>query len=119
MDRDQPGAEMSMNDPDNEVKEARLRDVLRQARPAPSLPPRFQESVWRGIEREDIKSEPVEGRLWLERLVTLMLQPRLAATGVVAVLVLGGIVGALDGVTAAREAARDQYVASVAPSAIR
>jgi hypothetical protein len=108
-----------MNNRETESNESRLMRVLREARPEPALPPRFQESVWRRIEREDIKSESAQSRPRLDQLVSLLLSPRWAIAGVVAMLVLGGIIGVMDGSADARQAARDQYVASVAPHVIR
>ena len=102
-----------------EAKEDRLSQLLQQGRPAPALPPRFQESVWRRIERGDLASGPPTSAAWLERLVTLLLRPRVALVGAIAVLVLGGVMGVMDGAADARQAARDQYVASVAPFAVR
>lgn len=108
-----------MNTRETEVKEARLRRVLHQARPEPVLPPRFQESVWRQIEQRDLESERPESLRQLERLVTSLLRPRWAVALAAVLLLLGGVVGVMDGSADARQAARDQYVASVAPYVIR
>ncbi|MCU0787445.1 MAG: hypothetical protein MUC91_04535 [Verrucomicrobia bacterium] len=102
-----------------EAKEDRLSRVLRQARPAPALSPRFQESVWRCIERSDLEAEHLESPVWVERLLSLLLRPRLAIAGAMVLLLIGGGMGVLDGSAEARQAARDQYIASVAPYAVR
>jgi len=104
---------------ETEAKEDRLKYVLHQARPDPALPPRFQETVWRRIERDELEPRWPAALSRLERLVTLLLRPRLAIAGAVAMLLLGGVMGVMDGFADARHAARDQYVASVAPYAIR
>jgi len=104
---------------ETEAIEDRLKRVLHQARPEPALPARFQESVWRRIEQNDLESERPETLPWLERWVALLLRPRLAIGGAVAILLLGGVMGVMDGSADARHAAREQYVASVAPHAIR
>jgi len=108
-----------MQDERSETADNRLRTVLRGARPEPDLPSRFEESVWRRIERQEtIESEPV-GSAWLELLVARILRPRLAMAGIVVILVTGGVLGAMDGTVSARDAARDRYVASVAPVPVR
>ena len=104
---------------DTAMKEDRLTRVLQKARPEPGLPPRFQEAVWRRIERDDPGCPRSETSHWFERLVTLLLRPRLAIGGAVAMLLLGGMLGVLDGIADAHQAARDQYVASVVPYGIR
>lgn len=100
-----------MNDPHDP-----LRSLLRDSRPAPDLPPRFEQGVWRRIEREELttnQASAVPG--WLERLVEVVLQPRWALAGVTAVLLIGGILGASDGFAAARDDARARYVAAINP----
>ena len=108
-----------MNDHGFESNEGRLRRVVRQSRPIPALPPRFQESVWRRIERDDIETGYLRSPLRLERWVAWLLRPRLAIAAAALLVLLGGVMGVVDGTAEARQAARDQYVASVAPPAIR
>jgi hypothetical protein len=100
---------------ETEHLEPRLQAILREARPDPELPPRFHESVWRRIECEEVGSEAVRSQHWLDQWVTLIVSPRLAMAGAAVMLLLGGILGVMDGSAAARQAARDQYVASIAP----
>jgi hypothetical protein len=106
-----------MNEENFNHSDAKLSALLRQSRSAHSLPPRFQESVWRRIEENEA---PVAARRgWLEALAAWALRPRFAlATAVI--LVLGGsLFGAREGQQAARRDAQTRYVASVAPNSLR
>ncbi len=95
--------------------DASLRRLLQASRPAPALPPRFQEGVWRRIERA---SAPAPGVTlgWLERWLQAALRPRLALAMLAVVLLGGGVAGAANGASQARELARLRYVASVSPA---
>jgi hypothetical protein len=94
----------------------RLGALLREARFAPDLPPRFQQNVWRRIEDADA---PVKSDAWLEAFVNLILRPRFALAAVAVVLVAGVVAGTLEGRQAARKDAEMNYLASVAPPAVR
>ena len=85
--------------------------LLRAARPAAELPPGFQNSVWRRIEKRD---QPSTG--FLERLAALLLTPRLAGAGLAVVILLAAGAGAARGMRIGEREARDRYVASVDPS---
>jgi hypothetical protein len=87
-----------------------LGKLLREARPAPSLPPRFQDNVWRRIERNESPATPS----WADALAALMLKPRFAIASVCTLLLLGALLGSREGSAHARQAAQDRYVASVA-----
>lgn len=91
--------------------DAALGKLLREARPAPGLPPRFQENVWRRIEQN--KSSPAAAG-WVEALAALVLKPRFAIASVCALVLVGGLLGTWEGSAHARQAAQDRYVASVA-----
>jgi hypothetical protein len=102
-----------------EPDEARLRELLRAARPAPpALPLRFQEAVWRRIERGETTREAVGPLPWIDQLVERLLRPRLALAGIAALLLVSGLAGVLSGAAAARQAAQARYVSAVAPSAL-
>ena len=58
-----------------EASDARFGAVLRTARPSPSLPPRFQENVWRRIEDAEA---PAKSGSWLDGLAALVFRPRFA-----------------------------------------
>lgn len=97
-------------EPDN----ARLGTLLRESRPAPSLPPRFQENVWKRIEQADTKS----AANWLDVLAGWLLRPRLAVA-VVAVLVVTGLgLGWNNGERLARNDAQARYLSAVAPNTL-
>jgi len=102
-----------MNDSRSNPQDALLAEHLRSARPAPALPPRFQEQVWRRIELP-ARAEPATA--WLERLAQLILQPRLAAAAVAGLVLAGALLGAQSGTGFTREAAQGRYLAAVAPS---
>ena len=108
-----------MNKPHLKTEEARLGAVLREARTTPSLPPRFQENVWRRIESAEARHIPVGDRNWLDAVVGWLLRPRLALA-VAAVLVLTGVgLGWSQGKQLARHDAQARYLAAVAPNSLR
>ncbi len=91
---------------------ARLAALLRPARISPALPPRFQQNVWHRIEATELAVRPES---WLDALAALVLRPRLAFAFASVLLVAGVLLGARDGVQAARHDAQMRYVSSVAP----
>ncbi len=108
-----------MNEP-LESNDSRLRAVLRESRPAPPLPPRFRESVWRRIEDAEAPASAVPYPLaWLERCVECLLLPRFALAGVALLLVAGGLTGLLAGESVAQQQAQERYLSAVAPNLIR
>jgi hypothetical protein len=97
-------------------EDTKLRNVLRAARPSPSLPPRFQESVWRRIEDSEAS---VKSDSWLDALAALILRPKFAYT-VAALLVLAGAsLGAYRGAQVAKQDAQAQYLTAVVPPTLR
>ncbi len=97
--------------------EALLSRLLRDSRLAPpALPPRFQESVWRRIERSEVADTPGLG--WADWLVERLLRPRLALAGLAALLLASSAAGVLSGVASARQSAQARYLSAVAPSAL-
>jgi hypothetical protein len=87
-----------------------LGNLLREARPTPPLPPRFQENVWRRIE----SNESSAALSWIEALAALVLKPRFALASVCALLLTGAMLGMWEGTAHARQAAQHRYVESVA-----
>jgi hypothetical protein len=97
----------------------KLGTLLRESRTRPSLPPRFNETVWRRIEDAEMPVKSGEAITWLEAIVALLLRPRFAYA-TVAALMLGGIsLGVYSGAQTARHDAQVRYVASVAPNSLR
>ena len=95
----------------------KLSALLRGARPSPSLPPRFQDGVWRRIEENEI---PATGRVsWLEVLTSWALRPKFALAAAVVLMAAGSAVGAREGNQAAHQDAQTRYIASVAPNSLR
>lgn len=101
----------NMNPDDN-----KLGALLHESRVSPSLPPRFQENVWRRIEDAEA---PAKSGSWLDALAGLVLRPRVAYA-TLAVLVLAGVLlGAREGTQIAKQDAQARYVALVAPNSLR
>jgi len=99
--------------------DAQLRALLRESPPSPSLPPRFQESVWQRVEHDETRAETPARATWLEVLANWTLRPRLALASIATVLIAGLLLGALSGVNLARQDAQTRYLAAVAPNALR
>ena len=94
----------------------KLQELLRGSRPAPALPPRFQQDVWRRIEDAEA---PVKPASWLEALANLILRPRFALAAAAVLLLTGVFAGTLEVRQAVRHDAQMNYLASVAPHALR
>lgn len=108
-----------MKDTNFKSEADKLAALLRESRVTPSLPPRFQENVWRRIERADARSVPVGAAYWFDTVAGWLLRPRLALA-VAAVLVLTGLgLGWSNGEQLARQDAQNRYVAAVAPNSLR
>jgi len=105
-----------MKEPDQPVNDPRLSSLLRDSRPSPALPPRFQQNVWRRIEDAEA---PAKAGSWLETVANLILQPRFAIAAAAIILLAGSLAGVLEGRQMARHDAQMNYLASVMPHAIR
>jgi hypothetical protein len=99
-----------------EASDARFCAVLRTARPSPSLPPRFQENVWRRIEEAEA---PAKSDSWLDALAALVLRPRFAYATVATVVLAGFLLGTYQGAQTARQGEQARYLAAVAPNSLR
>ena len=99
-----------MNTPNQDLADGKLHSLLRESRPASTLPPRFQENVWRRIEQGEV---PGRSSSWIEALAGLLLKPRFAVATVGVLLLIGTLLGSLDGQSRARLVAQERYVASV------
>jgi len=93
--------------------------LLRAARPSPSLPPRFQEAVWRRIEEAEAPAQSTGGVTWLDGLAALVLRPRFALATVSALVLAGVLLGTYNGTQTARQDAQARYLAVVAPNSLR
>lgn len=96
--------------------DTKLSGLLRQSRSSPSLPPRFQENVWRRIEDSEAAMKP---DTWLDALAALVLRPRLAVIAAVALVTIGALLGVREGNQMAQQDARSQYISAVAPEPLR
>ena len=99
--------------------DTKLGALLRASRVAPALPPRFQENVWRRIEEAEAPVPSAHGLSWLDALAALVLRPRFALATVTILIVAGALLGMRDGSQIARRDAQTQYLAAVAPAALR
>lgn len=99
-----------MNTHTEHPEDVELRAHLREARPQPGLPPRFQENVWRRIEQAELHGRSSN---WIEALAALILKPRFAVTTICTVVILGALVGSWSGSAQARQVAQERYVAAV------
>jgi hypothetical protein len=107
-----------MKTENRESMEGPLRELLRSARPAPPLPPRFQEGVWRRIEGAEAPGS-ASPWAWLDGLVERLLRPRFALAGIAALLMISGLAGVLSGTEMAKQTAQARYLAAVAPNSVR
>ena len=102
-------------EPDDE----RLLSLLRNARPAPPLPPRFQEGVWRRIEGGEAPAAETPATFtWLEQWVKRLLLPRLALASLALLLTAGGLTGVITSGGVAKQQAQERYLSAVAPSTL-
>ena len=106
-----------MNSKTPAPEEVRLSSILRAARPAPTLPPGFQDAVWRRLERAEAHPHNFSLAVWLDNAVTMLLRPRLALAGALALLLMGMAIGVVQGESLANQRAKQQYLASVSPLA--
>jgi hypothetical protein len=98
------------------AEDIKIQTLLRSNRPAPALPPRFQQNVWRRIEDAEA---PAKSAPWMDALAALILRPRFAYAIAAALVLTGVAMGALEGQQAARHDAQMNYLASVAPHSVR
>jgi len=105
---------------DHEETAERLAGLLRQARPAsPTLPPRFQENVWRRLEAAEARPADAPEGGWLDALVLGLLRPRLIFAMATVVLLAGLALGWNSGEHQARLDSQARYVSAVAPTMLR
>ena len=104
-----------MNKLNDEAEDSKLRALLRRSRPAPALPPRFQENVWRRIDASERHTPTFN---WLESRILRLLRPAPAFALATALVVTGAFLGVRHGTETARQDAHARYVAAVAPSAL-
>ena len=96
--------------------DTKFHEVLRAARPMPSLPPRFQENVWRRIEDAEA---PVKSGSWLDAFAALVLRPRFAYAMVATLMVAGVLLGSYQGAQTVKQTEQARYLAAVAPDSLR
>jgi hypothetical protein len=107
-----------MKEETSNSNDPKLSALLRESRVPPSLPPHFDESVWRRIENSE--AAPVRARQnWIEILARLALRPRFAFAVALVLISAGSIFGVRQGQQAARHDMQTRYVYSVAPDSLR
>jgi hypothetical protein len=99
--------------------EAKLRALLRESRPAPDLPPGFQDAVWRRIERTEAPAAARPAADWLDHLAAWFLRPGRAFATAAVMLVLGLSLGIAQGASRGKDLAKARYLDSVSPPALR
>jgi hypothetical protein len=105
-----------MNQENINPEDARLTALLRASRVSPALPPRFQEGVWRRIEKTTAPVKSTGVIAWLDALAALVLRPRLALATAVVLIVAGATLGVHAGNQIAHRDAQARYLAVVAPN---
>src|ERR1035441_7477845 len=99
-----------------DASDTKFREVLRAARPSPSLPPRFQENVWRRIEEAEA---PAKSGSWLDAFAALVLRPRFAYATVASLVLIGVLLGTYRGAQTVKQTEQARYLAAVAPNSLR
>lgn len=102
-----------------EGSDAKLGALLRTSRVSPTLPPRFQEGVWRRIEEASAPVKSTGGITWLEALAALVMRPRFALAAATVLIVAGALVGVREGSQMVNQDAQARYLAAVAPHSLR
>jgi hypothetical protein len=106
-----------MKDDRHSLDDEKLRTLLLEAwSAAPPLPPRFQQSVWRRIGKEEsapilLPSVFALLEYWTDRLFL----PRFALASLTLLLVAGGLTGFVLSTDAVKQQAQERYLSSVAP----
>ena len=93
----------------------KLRDLLRAAHPAPTLHPRFEENVWRRLERAERRPEATSTPGWLDVLMGGIFRPAYAAAGLAALMLTGTWMGMREGDGRVHLADRARYITAVSP----
>ena len=99
--------------------DAKLRALLRESRPAADLPPGFRDAVWRRIERAGAPAIARAAADWLDQLAAWFLRPGRAFATAAILLVLGISLGIAQGASRAKDLAKERYLDSVSPPALR
>lgn len=99
-----------MSTPNQQSDDERLGTLLRESRPQPGLPPRFQQYVWRRLEQAETQPRPAN---WIAAVAALILKPRFAMATIFAVVAIGALLGSWNGTAQARLVAQERYVAAV------
>jgi len=97
--------ELPQNDP-------QLQPLLRNAYSKPELPLGFQKAVWNRIEKAESGSSVA---IWLDNFIFHLLRPRAIIATLAVMVVLGGSLGILNGISNFKQTAQARYVASVNP----
>ncbi|MCW5557333.1 MAG: hypothetical protein KIT22_05810 [Verrucomicrobiae bacterium] len=103
-----------MKPSDSELDDSALRQLLREAHPAPVLPSQFSEKVWRRLGRGSAKSDSVSLPGWIELLMQVLFRP--AVAGIAAFIAVAGIAsGVFHGESRVRKGEESRYLISVSP----
>ena len=107
---------MSQTESNHDAADPGVSTLLRQSRPAPPLPPGFQNAVWRRIEAAEARKAESG---WMESLTAWLLRPRLAVTAAAMLVVAGASLGVAQGSRNADDLVKARYLNSVSPPELR
>lgn len=108
----------NVNFESSDARPDQLSAWLKEARPAAEpLPPRFASGVWRRIETAEASAPGMAS--WMTSWLQAVLRPGRIAGALAALMIVGAMLGSVHTRSTAREAARERYLAVVAPNPIR
>ena len=103
-----------MNTPVPNPDDAKLSALLKESHASEGLPPRFQEGVWRRIERQEVPAD-TRPQGWLNRWAALWLRPQWVAALLAVCLLAGAVSGMRLGKERVKRLERARYLQSVNP----
>ncbi len=102
----------------NPSEDEKLQTLLRGARPSPTLPPRFEENVWRRIERGNPQTARGDTG-WIMALAGWLLRPKFAVAAAAIIVVTGVGLGWSSAQQQIHDQAQARYLAAIAPNPLR
>ena len=106
---------MNSSTPDDDPDDGSLRTLLQEAHPSPSLPPRFQEGVWKRLAHIEARSRTTAQTGWFEQFVAGLLRPAYASIGLASLMLLGTWLGVRNGEHLTHQTEQIRYLAAVSP----
>ena len=103
-----------MNTPAPNPEDAKLSALLKESHVPEGLPPRFQEGVWRRIQRQEAPAA-AQPQSWFNRWAALWLRPQWVAALLALCLLAGTASGMRLGKERVKRLERARYLQSVNP----